>query len=130
MKEIFVLQFDVWIMISHSMFYVMCFLDDDDSLPPTPQHFPHGRGLTERDAIAMEVATRAMEEATRKMEAASRTTPIEEGPPRKRMLSEEERILAHAGMPSAHLKITSRSKLSYFLRRCPDINYCWRCIVL
>ncbi|XP_067665272.1 AT-rich interactive domain-containing protein 3C-like isoform X1 [Haliotis asinina] len=86
--------------------------NDEDSLPPTPQHFPHGRGLTERDAIAMEVATRAMEEATRKMEAASRTTPIEEGPPRKRMLSEEERILAHAGMPSAHLKITSRICIS------------------
>ncbi|XP_041366177.1 protein dead ringer homolog isoform X2 [Gigantopelta aegis] len=84
---------------------------DDDSLPPTP--IPHpahlgNRGLTERDAIAMEVATRAMEEATRKMEAASRTPSVDE-PARKRMTTEEERLLAHAGMPSAHLKITSRN---------------------
>lgn len=83
--------------------------DDDDSPPPTP-HPPPQRGLTERDALAMEAASRAMEEATRKMEAA-RLPPLDTGsPPRKRLLSEDDRLLAHAGMPSAHLKITSRSK--------------------
>ncbi|XP_025077909.1 protein dead ringer homolog [Pomacea canaliculata] len=82
--------------------------DDDDSPPPTP-HPPPQRGLTERDALAMEAASRAMEEATRKMEAA-RLPPLDTGsPPRKRLLSEDDRLLAHAGMPSAHLKITSRN---------------------
>lgn len=79
--------------------------DDDDSLPSTP-HVPP-RGLAERDALAMEAASRAMEEATRKMEAAR--LPHMESPPRKRLLTEEERLLAHAGLPSAHFKITSRS---------------------
>lgn len=80
---------------------------DDDSLPPTPTPIR----VSERDAIAMEAASRAMEEATRKMEAASRAASLEDAPPRKRLyLSEEERLMAHAGMPSCHLKITSRSK--------------------
>lgn len=63
----------------------------------------------------MEAASRAMEEATRKMEEASRAAALaEEGPPRKRLMTEEERfterLMAHPVMPSAHLKITSRSK--------------------
>ncbi|XP_064607728.1 AT-rich interactive domain-containing protein 3A-like isoform X1 [Liolophura sinensis] len=79
---------------------------DDDSLPPTPTPIR----VSERDAIAMEAASRAMEEATRKMEAASRAASLEDAPPRKRLyLSEEERLMAHAGMPSCHLKITSRN---------------------
>lgn len=79
---------------------------DDDSLPSTPIQ---SRSLSERDALAMEAASRAMEEATRKMEAASRAA-VEESPPRKRLaMSDEERILVHAGMPSAHIKITSRN---------------------
>eukprot|EP00106_Octopus_bimaculoides_P009872 XP_014777314.1 PREDICTED: AT-rich interactive domain-containing protein 3A-like [Octopus bimaculoides] len=79
---------------------------DDDSMPSTPLQ---SRSLSERDALAMEAASRAMEEATRKMEAASRAA-VEESPPRKRLaMSEEERLLVHAGMPSAHIKITSRN---------------------
>lgn len=85
-------------------------LDDEDSLPSTP-HNP--RAITERDALAMEAASRAMEEATRKMEAA-RLPPLADAarsasPPRKRLMTDEDRLLAHAGMPSAHLKITSRN---------------------
>ena len=88
---------------------------DEDSLPPTPTHRTLPERYTERDAIAMEAASRAMEEATRKMEEASRAAALaEEGPPRKRLMTEEERfserIMAHPAMPSAHLKITSRSK--------------------
>ncbi|CAI9719588.1 AT-rich interactive domain-containing protein 3C-like isoform X3 [Octopus vulgaris] len=78
--------------------------NDDDSMPSTPLQ---SRSLSERDALAMEAASRAMEEATRKMEAASRAA-VEESPPRKRLaMSEEERLLVHAGMPSAHIKITN-----------------------
>ncbi|KAK6179209.1 hypothetical protein SNE40_011622 [Patella caerulea] len=80
---------------------------NDDSLPSTP-HNLSTRVLTERDALAMEAASRAVEEASRKMEAASRTA-IDEPSPSKRMLSEEERMLLHAGFPSAHFKITSRN---------------------
>ena len=84
-------------------------------MPPTPTHRTLSERYTERDAIAMEAASRAMEEATRKMEEASRAAALaEEGPPRKRLMTEEERfserIMAHPAMPSAHLKITSRSK--------------------
>lgn len=89
-------------------------LCDEDSLPPTPTHRTLSERYTERDAIAMEAASRAMEEATRKMEEASRAAALaEEGPPRKRLMTEEERfserIMAHPAMPSAHLKITSRN---------------------
>lgn len=62
----------------------------------------------------MEAASRVMEHATRKMEEASRAAAITaaEEPPRKRLLtSEEERLISHVGMPSTHLKITSRSEL-------------------
>lgn len=60
--------------------------------------------------MAMEAASRAMEEATRKMEEASRAAALAaEEPPRKRLMTEEDRIMAHPGMPSTHLKITSRS---------------------
>ena len=91
------------------------FPGDEDSLPPTPTHRALSERYTERDAIAMEAASRAMEEATRKMEEASRAAALaEEGPPRKRIMTEEERfterIMAHPPVPSAHLKITSRSK--------------------
>ena len=94
--------------------FIFLLTGDEDSLPPTQTH----RGLpdryTERDAIAMEAASRAMEEATRKMEEASRAAALaEEGPPRKRIMTEDERIMAHPGLPSAHLKITSRSKYIY-----------------
>lgn len=87
---------------------------DDDSLPPTPTH-PRSitDHLTERDAIAMEAASRAMEHATRKMEEASRAaSQLSEEPPRKRphISSEEERMPSHA-LPNTHIKITSRSKL-------------------
>ncbi|XP_055884156.1 AT-rich interactive domain-containing protein 3A-like isoform X4 [Biomphalaria glabrata] len=80
---------------------------DDDSLPPTPLP-AHHRGLTERDALAMEAASRAMEEATRKMEQATRASLGDDGPPRKRMLTENDRILP-TGLHSAHFKITSRN---------------------
>ena len=94
-------------------------------MPTTPAHL---RSMAERDARAMEAATRAMEQATKRMEQASktassvsppgekrpesRTPPIKsEGePPLKRPATEEERLMAHVGMPSAHLKITSRSE--------------------
>ncbi|XP_059179367.1 AT-rich interactive domain-containing protein 3C-like [Physella acuta] len=78
----------------------------DDSLPPTPLP-AHHRGLTERDALAMEAASRAMEEATRKMEQATRAS-MEDGPPRKRLITENDRILP-TSMHSAHFKITSRN---------------------
>ena len=91
----------------------------------------HLRTLAERDARAMEAAARAMEEATNRMSEASRSsapptsvTPIvslnhhhrnmlssqKMEPPPKRMALDEDRLAAHMGMPSAHLKITSRSK--------------------
>lgn len=57
----------------------------------------------------MEAASRAMEEATRKMEQATRAS-MEDGPPRKRLITENDRILP-SSMHSAHFKITSRSKL-------------------
>ncbi|XP_064618661.1 AT-rich interactive domain-containing protein 3C-like isoform X2 [Lineus longissimus] len=89
-------------------------LGDEESLPsPTSRH----RSMSERDALAMEAASRAMEEATRKMEAASRAAMEEGGPPRKRpalggsIQEEAERLMVgvHTGMPSTHLKITSRN---------------------
>ncbi|KAL8589089.1 hypothetical protein ACOMHN_017252 [Nucella lapillus] len=95
-------------------------IDEDDSLPPTPHPPGQPRGMVERDALAMEAAARAMEEATRKMEA-SHHLPSSGGPPgglgegegsppRKRLLTEDDRLMAHAvTMPSAHLKITSRN---------------------
>ena len=99
--------------------------DEENTMPTTPAHL---RSMAERDARAMEAATRAMEQATKRMEQASktassvsppgekrpesRTPPIKsEGePPLKRPATEEERLMAHVGMPSAHLKITSRSE--------------------
>ena len=85
---------------------------DEESLPPTPTHRTLTERFAERDALAMEAASRAMEEATRKMEEASRAAALAaEEPPRKRMMTEEDRMsMIHPGMPSAHLKITSRSK--------------------
>lgn len=81
----------------------------------------------------MEAAARAMEEATKRMEEASQaaitrsiatsnsnsvtnSTPgmKTEESPAKRMLTEEEKIMAHMGMPSAHLKITSRSRYQLY----------------
>ncbi|CAG5134425.1 unnamed protein product, partial [Candidula unifasciata] len=78
----------------------------DDSLPPTPLP-AHHRGLTERDALAVEAASRAMEEATRKMEHANRVS-LDDGPPRKRLLTDNDRILP-SSLHSAHFKITSRN---------------------
>lgn len=85
---------------------------DEDSLPPTPTH-PRSLTdhLTERDAIAMEAASRAMEHATRKMEEASRAAAqLSEEPPRKRphVSTEEDRLPSHS-MPNTHIKITSRN---------------------
>ena len=92
----------------------------------------HLASLAERDARAMEAAARAMEEATKRMEEASRATSISSAvttkttttstptstklsdplgqPPLKRPMLDDERFMAHLGMPSAHLKITSRGK--------------------
>ena len=102
-----------------TMFFSFPFSGEEDSPLSTPNVNRH-HTFTERDALAMEAASRAMEEATRKMEAASRAAArensrererVDEGPERKRLaISEEDRLLVHAGMPSAHLKITSRSK--------------------
>lgn len=90
---------------------LVLFSGDEESLPPTPTHRSLSERYAERDAMAMEAASRAMEEATRKMEEASRAAALAaEEPPRKRMMTEEDRIMAHPGVPSAHLKITSRSK--------------------
>ena len=88
--------------------------EEEDTIPPAHPH-PHrslAEHFTERDAIAMEAASRVMEHATRKMEEASRAAAMAaEEPPRKRLLtSEEERLISHVGMPSTHIKITSRSK--------------------
>lgn len=83
---------------------------EEDSLPPTPTHRSLSERYAERDALAMEAASRAMEEATRKMEEASRAAALAaEEPPRKRLMTEEDRIMAHPGMPSTHIKITSRN---------------------
>ncbi|KAK3606042.1 hypothetical protein CHS0354_025092 [Potamilus streckersoni] len=85
---------------------------DDDSLPPTPSHRSLTDRLAERDALAMEAASRAMEEATRKMEEASRAAALaveENSPPRKRLHTDDDRIMPHASIPAAHLKITSRN---------------------
>jgi hypothetical protein len=88
--------------------------------------------VAERDALAMEAATRAMEETTRKMEAGRLPVmgPLSVpdpgvaadptgSPPRKRPMTEEdrERLLVHAAatMPTAHFKITSRSKYCFIL---------------
>ena len=58
---------------------------EEDSLPPTPTHHRSLTDhLTERDAIAMEAASRVMEHATRKMEEASRVAALAEEPPRKK----------------------------------------------
>ena len=102
--------------------------EDENTVPASTQL--HLRTLAERDARAMEAAARAMEEATNRMSEASRSTaptsvtPIislnhhhrsmlssqKMEPPHKRMTLDEDRLAAHMGMPSAHLKITSRSK--------------------
>ncbi|KAI0208020.1 hypothetical protein LSAT2_007295 [Lamellibrachia satsuma] len=101
--------------------------EDENSVPASTQL--HLRTLAERDARAMEAAARAMEEATNRMSEASRSTaptsvtPIvslnhhhrsmlssqKMEPPPKRMTLDEDRLAAHMGMPSAHLKITSRN---------------------
>lgn len=86
--------------------------EEEDSMPPAhPHHRSLAEHFTERDAIAMEAASRVMEHATRKMEEASRAAAMAvEEPPRKRLLtSEEERLISHVGMPSTHIKITSRN---------------------
>lgn len=97
--------------------------DEENTMPPTPAHL---RSLAERDARAMEAATRAMEQATKRMEQASKPSAVSPGekrpdstpsvkseePPAKRPAPEEERLMPHIGVPSAHLKITSRSKHS------------------
>ena len=99
----------------------------------------HLRNMAERDQAAMEAATRAMEEATKRMEEAARPSPRmptemppkantpngnretssasstsgsikSEEPPMKRPVTEEDRLMAHVGVPSAHIKITGRSK--------------------
>ncbi|BFZ02450.1 hypothetical protein BsWGS_05489 [Bradybaena similaris] len=80
---------------------------NDDSLPPTPLP-AHHRGLTERDALAMEAASRAMEEATRKMEQVTRVSLDDGPPPRKRLLTDVDRIIP-TSLNSAHFKITSRN---------------------
>ena len=103
--------------------------EEENGVPASTQL--HLRTLAERDARAMEAAARAMEEATNRMSEASRSTapptsvtPIvslnhhhrnmlasqKMEPPPKRMALDEDRLAAHMGMPSAHLKITSRSK--------------------
>lgn len=62
----------------------------------------------------MEEATRKMEAMTRAAREAARESEArkEEDAPKKLFMppTEQERLLAHAGMPSAHLKVTSRSK--------------------
>lgn len=86
--------------------------EEEDSIPPAhPHHRNLAEHFTERDAIAMEAASRVMEHATRKMEEASRAAALAaDEPPRKRLLtSEEERLISHVGMPSTHIKITSRN---------------------
>ncbi|XP_063431906.1 AT-rich interactive domain-containing protein 3C-like isoform X2 [Mytilus trossulus] len=86
--------------------------EEEDSIPPAhPHHRALAEHFTERDAIAMEAASRVMEHATRKMEEASRAAAmVAEEPPRKRLLTtEEERLISHVGMPSTHIKITSRN---------------------
>ena len=81
-------------------------------MPAIPTHRSLSERYAEHDAMAMEVASRAMEEATRKMEEASRVALLAaEEPPRKRLMTEEDRRMAYPGAPSAQLKITSRSKL-------------------
>ena len=96
-------------------FSYLIFTGEEESLPPTPTHRSLSERYAERDAMAMEAASRAMEEATRKMEEASRAAALAaEEPPRKRLMTEEDRIMAHPGVPSAHLKITSRSEYMFF----------------
>ena len=100
--------------------------EDENSVPASTQL--HLRSLAERDARAMEAAAHAMEEATKRMSDVSRSpstsvAPIisqhhrnmlamqhKMEPPPKRLALDEDRLFAHMGMPSAHLKITSRSK--------------------
>ncbi|XP_013414420.1 AT-rich interactive domain-containing protein 3A isoform X2 [Lingula anatina] len=125
-----------------------CGSSGEEETSPTTPLAKHPRlsssNLSERDALAMEAASRAMEEATRKMEALTKSAiekekekererervhkerererererDLERGrdtdsdAPMKRLhvpMTEEQRLLAHAGMPSAHLKVTSRS---------------------
>lgn len=85
---------------------------EEETLHPSASHHRAiADHLTERDALAMEAASRVMEHATRKMEEASRAAALAEEPPRKRLMGEpEERIMSHPNMPGTHIKITSRSK--------------------
>ncbi|CAG5125531.1 unnamed protein product, partial [Candidula unifasciata] len=86
----------------------------DATQPPHLQHLnqtplpAHHRGLTERDALAMEAASRAMEEATRKMEHVTRVSLDDGPPPRKRLLTDADRMIP-TSLNSAHFKITSRN---------------------
>ena len=112
--------------------YVLFISVSGDRLPSPCGPMPL-RALVERDARAMEAAQRAMEDATKRMEEASRAahtpTPIltpahtkqEDGllPPKRPMLDDHRLLAAHMGVPSTHLKITSRSKYYYIPKHTP-----------
>jgi hypothetical protein len=111
----FILQSSEFSAVQNVLFLFLAAGEEEDSMPPAhPHHRSLAEHFTERDAIAMEAASRVMEHATRKMEEASRAAAMAaEEPPRKRLLtSEEERLISHVGMPSTHIKITSRSTFS------------------
>ena len=65
----------------------------------------------QREALNLEVP-RNMDPSPRPLELATRKLNDDGGPPAKRLATEEDRLLAHAGMPSAHIKITSRGQFS------------------
>ena len=80
-------------------------MEEARRVPATPEPLTMGNG--NRDPM------REQRERERERESSSAsTTPTSksEEPPLKRLITEEERLMAHIGMPSAHIKVTSRSK--------------------
>lgn len=80
--------------------------EDSFSSPPTRPSLM----MSQREALNLEVP-RGMDQSSRPLELSTvrKISAEDEGPPRKRLTTaEEDRLLAHAGLPSAHLKITSR----------------------
>ncbi|GAB6018968.1 AT rich interactive domain 3B [Chamberlinius hualienensis] len=80
---------------------------EEDSFSSTPSH---PMILNQREALNLEVMPRNDHSSSnRPLELAARKMLSDDGPPSKRMLTDDDhRHMSHATLPSAHLKITSR----------------------
>ncbi|XP_023223932.1 LOW QUALITY PROTEIN: AT-rich interactive domain-containing protein 3A-like [Centruroides vittatus] len=77
--------------------------EDNCSIPSTPTHIT----MPQQEALNLEVP-RNIDQSSKSIDTTSRKSVEESSPPPKRFLSDEERLLNQAGVPSAHIKISSR----------------------